>query len=71
LTKESILHFCAFAFFGKYYYYTTKTKQNRSFLATLQGPGPTKRTTFLGHRSPNQKWAIKKLGGTSPTSFCL
>jgi len=36
-----------------------------------QGPGPTKPTTFLGHRSPDQKRVIKELGGTSPTSFCL
>jgi len=73
------------------YYNTTKTKQNRSsvatvssahagaslelwyqrYLRTLQGPGPTKPTTFLGHRSPDQKRAIKELGGTSSTSFCL
>jgi len=36
------------------------------YLRTLQGPGPTKPTTFLGHRSPTRKERLKNSAGRLP-----
>jgi len=39
------------------------------YLWTLQGPGPTKPTSFLGHWSPGHRRVSMALGRTSPALF--